>query len=245
MTFTSEKELVDAYLTTIDRTAWTVYPETGDFDVLLSRKCDGFQVGIEAKLSLNMKVVLQAADLAVQPRAVMQPGPDCRAVLVPWQKKRREQTEFAALVKALHLVVVRVSAGEGRPWASCTLPREHSPAEPWPEHFPAQRIALPDYIPDVAAGVAAPTKLTDWKIKAIKIYVLLMARGYLVRKDFARFGISPSTWTQRGWIIASQTRGQWVLGSNIPNFEKQHPENFQQIKDDFAIWNSRDLEGVI
>ena len=80
MKFENEAHLVRAFCSTVGP-AWTIYPETGDFDLLLSRKLDGFQIGIEAKMSLNMKVVAQAADLAITGRSALRPGPDCRAVL--------------------------------------------------------------------------------------------------------------------------------------------------------------------
>ena len=241
MIFNSEKELVDTFRQLVDPDDWQIYPETGNFDLLLSRRADGFQIGVEAKLKLNAKVVCQAADLTRNP---MNPGPDCRAVLIPWTKGR---TEFHTLLEVLQIVVVRVGGRSGRPWLSCALPRleARSSTKEWPEHFPAARLELPDYIPDVEAGVKGPTKLTHWKIKAIKLVILLRNRGYLVRKDFQRFDCSPSTWTQRGWLVPGPVRGQWVEGQGIPDFEKQHPLNFKQIASDFDRWNARDLEGVI
>ena len=247
MNFDSEKHLVDTFIATVDKTIWTPYPETGDFDLLLSRVSDGFQIGVEAKLSLNTKVIIQAADLS---RNHMRPGPDCRAVLVPSSPRKREQGDYAALLQALQIVVIRVGGRGAAPWVSKGLPA--APDGPvggyrseWPEHFPAERITLPEYVPDVAAGVKGPTKLTRWKVQAIKLVILLRRRGYLVRRDFVRLGVHPSIWTQRRWIVQGAVRGQWVEGSGIPDFERQHPLNFIQISNDFDKWNARDLEGYI
>lgn len=242
MNFASERELAQTFCGLVNQTVWTIYPETGNFDLLLSRNSDGFQIGIEAKLTLNMKVVAQAADLATGGRGAALPGPDCRAVLVPWTKR---PCSFTAVIRALQIVVLRVSGRKDSPCLSTGLPDAENSRGAWPEHFPATRLPLPDYVPDVAAGVAAPTKLTHWKIKAIKLKILLEKRGYLTRNDFIRFDISPSTWTQRGWIIQSNIRGHWVAGIGIPEFEKQHPVNYAQIEGDFPKWNSRDLEGII
>lgn len=242
MEFNSEQHLVEAFVSTVGPD-WTVYPETGNFDILLHRKADGFQVGIEAKLSLNTKVICQAADLS---RRFDCPGPDCRAVLVPWTKRKREQEDLRLLLEALQIVVLRVGGRAGSPWVSKGLPAPAArPQEGWPEHFPASRIVLPDYIPDVAAGVKGPVKLTHWKVRAIRLVILLRRRGYIVRSDFGRLGLSPSIWTQRGWLINGPVRGQWIEGTNIPDFESQHPVNFKQIMDDFENWNLRDLEGYI
>jgi len=240
MIFRTERQLVETYVQTVDSARWQVYPETGNFDLLLSRKEDGFQIGIEAKLKLNTKVICQAADLAIGRSLGV--GPDCRAVLVP---HGQERNEYGPLLKALQIVVLRVSGRSHAPWVTPGLPAAPEARGEWPEHFPAQRLELPDYVPDVAAGVASPTKLTLWKIKAIKISLILKKRGYLVRRDFARFDISPSVWTQRGWIVASDSRGRWIEGVGIPDFEKQHPINYAQIEADYMKWNSRDLEGII
>lgn len=245
MEFKTERDLVETFLQVIDTDVWQPYAETGGFDLLLSRKFDGFQIGIEAKLTLNTKVITQAANLAVSPRQINSEGPDCRAVLVPWQRSRREQGDYQALLHALQIVVLRIGGRTARPWLSQSLPVAPETGSGWPEHFPASRITLPDYIPDVAAGVASPIRLTAWKIKAIKIVVLLRHRGYLVREDFRRLQVSPSTWTQRGWIVPGPIRGRWIEGSGIPDFKAQHPVNFDQIAANMGKWNSRDLEGVI
>lgn len=239
MIFESEKHLVDAFLGTVDHSVWKVYPETGGFDLLLSRISDQFQIGIEAKLKLNLRVITQAADLAVNGRNAIHPGPDCRAVLVPNEKGRNDYT---ALLRALQIVVLRVGGRVGAPWVSMGLPSGPETRSEWPEHFPLTRLPLPDYIPDVAAGVRGPTKLTMWKVKAIKLTLVLRSRGYLVRQDFIRFDISPSTWTQRGWIVGSSIRGRWIEGTGIPDFAAQHPLNFEQIKADMPKWNVRDPE---
>ena len=240
MNFQSEKELVDTFLGCVNRDIWNVYPETGDFDLLLSRREDGFQIGVEAKLTLNMKVVAQAADLTQGRYGALRPGPDCRAVLVPQKKDR---SEFASLLRALQVVVLRVGGRVGSPWINKALPDGPAARSEWPEHFPETRVLLPEYIPDVDAGVKGPTKLTIWKVKAIKLVILLERRGYLVRKDFARFDLSPSVWTQRQWIVPSETRGRYVRGpAEMPDFQKQHPVNYIEILNDFDKWNARDPE---
>lgn len=245
MNFTSENHLVETFLAMVDKSVWTIYPETANFDLLLSRNVDGFQIGIEAKLSLNTKVICQAANLITGKHGITTPGPDCRAVLVPYGKRKREQDDYASLLQALQIVVLRVGGRGSSPWVSRGLPAVAGPRCEWPEHFPHSRLQLPDYVPDVAAGVKGPTKLTLWKVAAIKMVVLLRHRGYVVRRDFIRLGIHPSTWTQRGWLVPSETRGQWIEGSGIPDFAAQHPVNFQQIANDLDKWNARDLEGVI
>ncbi len=80
--FIKESDLCAAFTQAVARDLdWTAFNETAGFDILLVRK-DGIQIGIEAKLKLNAKVVTQALPrwLGVEYGAI---GPHYRAVLVP------------------------------------------------------------------------------------------------------------------------------------------------------------------
>lgn len=216
---------------------WTAYPETGGFDILLSRDADGFQIGIEAKLTLNAKVICQAAE-GRSIWAVAASGPDCRAVLVPHSKMRR--SDFGKLLDLLNIVVITFqTSGAYGHLINPQLPQfdGYGPATSWPEFAPVSRIPLPDYVPDVTAGASGPLKLTDWKVKAIKIVLTLEKRGWIARQDFKHFQISMSMWTQSGWI--AQRPGEKVWRANrMPDFRAQHPVNFAQIEADYAKWQA-------
>ena len=192
----------------IERDRWIAYPETADFDVLLRREFDGAQIGIEAKLRLNAHVVAQAL-----PRyrwAPVPEGPDYRAVLVPWNAVDTGMGEICA---ALGITVIRVSpngygVGEG-PRFSPDLPHADGRFRnnDWFEWCPDQRCKLPDYVPDVIAGSSAPTKLTPWKIAAIKLAIILEDRP-VTRDDFRALDLSPSRWMQNpgAWLTAVAKR---------------------------------------
>jgi hypothetical protein len=91
--FESEAALVAAYCTYVDRInyayrhlpeshmRWTVYAETAGFDLLLVQDVTGVQVGIEAKLTLNLKVLEQALPSRYDGFHRPSVGPDYRAVL--------------------------------------------------------------------------------------------------------------------------------------------------------------------
>ena len=228
--FKSEAELCAVFISTVDKRSWTPYPETAGFDILLSRKKDGFQIGIEAKLRLNVEVLNQALP-AYKWDAVVQ-GPDCRAVLVP-------QYANGGLSK--------ICDGLGITLISCWKPNSYrhqnfTPTLPdgnwhddWHEWCPLQRHNLPDYIPDVTAGCSAPLQLTEWKIKAIKLAIILDERP-VTRADFKALRIDPSRWTDRftGWL--NQTEAGYVRGKHCPDFKAQHPVNYEQIKADREKW---------
>ncbi len=61
--FKTEAELCAAFIEYAQRgEAWTAYAETCGWDILLVRKADGFQIGIQAKLNYNMKVLSQCLE---------------------------------------------------------------------------------------------------------------------------------------------------------------------------------------
>lgn len=232
--FAKETDLCAAFIASLPK-GWTAYNETGGFDILLSRDVDGFQIGIEAKLKLNAKVVCQAAE-DVGSYAVDMPGPDCRAVLIP----RGVSLDMARVCEFLGITVIRQERLENRRVHDAFRPSLPSindgwMARNWHERAPASRIKLPDYVPDVGAGDKSPLQLTPWKVKAIKIAVTLNKRGYITRADFKHHQISMSMWSQSRWIKLDSARRVWTA-NRVPDFRAQHPTNYAQIEADYPKW---------
>lgn len=233
--FAKETDLCSAFIAALPK-GWTAYPETGGFDILLVRAVDGMQIGVEAKLKLNAKVVMQAAE-SLSHYSAARPQPDCRAVLIP----SGVSYDMAGVCGYLGITVITVATREEnrryQPFHP-SLPKlddSYWAGDDWFERCPAKRIDLPDWVPDVRAGDSAPSALTHWKIGAIKLVVTLDRRGYLTRQDFAHFKISMSRWTQGKWIV-KDGQGGWVAGPHMPAFKRQHPVNFDQIAADFEKW---------
>ncbi|WP_379069284.1 hypothetical protein ACHMW4_04110 [Mesorhizobium sp. UC22_110] len=234
--FATEADLCKAFIEALPK-EWTAYPETGGFDILLSRNADGFQIGVEAKLRLNAKVITQAAEYAGY-HYVDRPGPDCRAVLIP----EGVSMELSAVCELLGITVVAMHTPSKWRRSFGFLPDLPKPdngswRNDWQELCPATRIVLPDWVPDVGAGRSAPVALTDWKILAIKIVITLAKRGYVTRQDFAFFKISMSRWTQERWL-KQDGNGGWIAGDRMPDFKAQHPVNYPQIEADFEKWKN-------
>ena len=234
--FAREAELCAAFLGALPE-GWVAYPETGGFDILLVRDADGFQIGIEAKLRLNARVIRQVCEANV-PDQLTGPNPDCRAVLVPHGTAGADLIE---LCKLLGITVVTVGAGQ-HPTFTPALPRpgQDAKSKVWFELSPSQRVALPDYVPDVEAGAARPLRLTAWKIKAIRIAVTLERRGFVLRDDFKHHQISMQRWIapRFGWLLR-QERG-WGRGPHLPDFRAQHPKNWEQIGAGYDRWRLPD-----
>lgn len=267
----SEADLCRAFVSALP-SGWTCYAETCGFDMVLVHEL-GPQIAVEAKLTLNAKVLAQV----IERRERSAKGPDFRAVLVG-----SASADVMPLAAALGVTVLTVKdqtfwadpwhgAGtrakvlEPWNWQGALQPDfEISPKLPefkgvtpralerelvansdywwsgrdWHDEAPADRLQLPDYVPDVEAGKPSPLTLSEWKIKAIKICLLVERLGSVTRAHFADIGISPSRWTDGYWLRKGAGRGHWEAGPRFPanQFRREHPEVFAQIEADFAKW---------
>lgn len=234
--FASEADLCAAFIAHLEK-GWTAYPETAGWDILLVRDSDGFQVGVEAKLRLNAKVISQALEAGQWMCA--EAGPDCRAVLVPDGTGR----DFEPICAYIGLTIIKMRSWEGD---ACYWSVPYDPPLPvdtvrftsgaWRECCPIRRYDLPAYVPDVPAGASGPVQLTDWKIKAIKIAVILEKAGFVTRLDFNQIRIDIRLWLpgRRGWL--APTEQGFVAGRSFPDFRAQHPQVYEQIAADADDW---------
>lgn len=238
--FESESDLCARFIAAIDAEDWTAYAETGGWDILLVRKADGFQIGIEAKLKFTPEVISQCLEEFGGWNAD-RPGPDCRAVLVP---SKGVQHHLHRICMYIGITVIQVESPHADAnyikWNGAFRPKlpkfRNDHGDDWPEHAPAKRIKLPDYVPDVAAGAKSPLQLTSWKIKAIKVAITLEKRGHLTRKDFAHLHIDHRLWIapEKSWLVVSD--GVFMAGTKMPKFKKQHPKVYAEIAKDFDRW---------
>jgi hypothetical protein len=230
--FATEVDLCARFIAGLEK-GWTPYAETSGWDILLVRDQDGFQIGIEAKLKLNLDVINQAIEDSIY--WVDHAGPDCRAVLVP-----EGEAGFDRIADYIGITIIRVrppyEKGISGPVFTPYLPKlkEDWMHSEWHEWCPAKRHTLPEYVPDVAAGSSAPVQLTSWKIAAIKIMVTLEQRGYVTREDFKALKIDHRRWLKpNSWLVVEN--GRYVRG-HMPDFKAQHPKVYEQIAADAPKW---------
>ncbi|WHQ69454.1 hypothetical protein [Methylorubrum extorquens] len=241
----TEADLCAAFIAAVPKqerrglSKWVAYPETAGFDILLVR-ADGFQIGIEAKLALNSRVVSQILPYREGWHYGTTAGPDCRAVLVPSEKCNADLVRICA---ALGVTVIRLHTDplkHGGHWGnpfSPYLPDERTGlgTDEWHPWAPPECCPVPEYVPDVQAGASAPVKLSEWKVKAIRLSVILEERA-VTRADFKALQLSPTNWLcPRGWLERGEGGG-WVRCARTPDFETQHPTNYAQIRADRARW---------
>lgn len=230
---------------------WISYPETSSWDILLVRKADGFQIGIQAKLRFNTDVINQALDEYGAYHADRM-APDCRAVLVPAD----QGGGFERICKYIGLTIIRVTDAESQKkmggWGYRALSRNifepalpklgesHINVQNWFEWAPTHRHRLPEYVPDVVAGSPSPVQLTDWKIAAIKIAVILDRRGFVSRSDFKHINIDHRRWlpSGAGWLVLAG--GVYRKSMGFPDFKAQHPRVYDEIAADYDKWKPVD-----
>jgi hypothetical protein len=233
----------------VERSGWVFYAETGGWDAVLVRPADGFQIGVEGKLSVNAKVLCQVLE---HDHGYDSGGPDCWAILAP-----REKTVSGLSTIARRLGVVIIGASPPDNWRRSKGPvfepelpdlndrfslRNDAARWSWPEHAPDTRIKLPDYVPDVQAGRPSPQALTPWKVGALKVMVVLELQGHITRADFKALGMDYRRWVQF-WL--TKPRGpdgafiqtlNWIECAATPDFRRQHPTNYAQVMAARAKW---------
>lgn len=222
---------------------WVSYAETGGHDILLVRKTDGFQIGIQAKLRLGIAVINQAIEEG-QSYRVCNPGPDCRAIMVP----EGCNGDFGRIAAYIGFTIIEVRArGERRFGTGYQNRAVFTPALPtdghswqnrdWSECLPTKRHALPAYIPDVKAGAPAPVQLTDWKIGAMKIAITSARRGFVTRADFKAHCIDHRRFTAAdGWLTKCACGAGWFARNIGLGFDIQHQRVYKEIVADADKW---------
>lgn len=222
-TFETEADLCKAFIAWAEREKYICYPETAGFDILMVDK-DGFQTGVEAKLRFNITVLSQAL-----PRYNAETGPDYRAVLVP-----ESMGDWRELCAHLGLGIFYCTTRGYTPrYGYHCFARDDHYLEPF-DWNPVHRCKLPEYMPDVPAGVPSPVILSEWKIGALKVLARIEVSGWITRREISGFGIDPRRWTSGdGWLVPfdgdPKRGGRWTRGK-CPAFDQQHPEVYARIK---------------
>jgi len=218
--FHTEAELCAAFLQWLTRyPEWTAYAETEGWDILLAHH-DGTQIGIQAKLKFNMKVLEQSVESGLGWEAT---GPDYRAVLVP------DGQGSVEICNALGLTLIR-------PHRHWNKGYEFNPGldyrswERWHFSNPEKRHELPRFVPDVAAGSSAPCQLTKWKIGALEICAVLEIAGIVTRQDFKRAGVDHRRWVESWLEPVPNAPGKWRWKNGTKQgFETAHPVIYPKV----------------
>lgn len=255
----TEAELCEDFTGGARALGWTVYPETAGFDLLLAGP-DGVQIGVEAKLRPNLAVVAQLCRHAGLRAAGHRKwgAPDYLCALIG-----RSTADFGTVIGRLGFELVDGGAAtktrhyddQAAEWfqkygRSYLASRDADPPEnPWaavrPEYVAlwrrfsdgTSRCDLPDFVPNLRAGVPSPLQLTPWKVKAIRLCAVLRERGWVTTADFKALDLSPTTWTRgpSSWLVDSGVRegrrSRLVARPGVRLPDEQRPELTRQVLD--------------
>lgn len=211
----TEAEICDIFRTAAEGDGWVVYPEIGQWDLLLvwsgdhpqwrgTPKIDpGTQIGIEAKLRANVDALAQCIE---RPKTT---GPDYRAVLAP-----RVGASFRTVAKALSVATYSIAGNTPKPdgdldsdlvYMSRGGIRQPIMAPPMDlQWHPKRRHKLPPIVPTFSGGEASPRSLTRWRISALRIMARLRAGEEMSAADFRAAGTDHRIWVQYGWVLRSR-----------------------------------------
>lgn len=209
----TEAELCAAFRAAAEGDGWVVYPEVAGWDLVLVWPGEspvppgaadiprGTQVGVEAKLRGNAEVLAQVIG---RTRWKGTPRPDFAAVLVPHASDAFETVAGALGVGVYtlrHAAPYRVRrwGDYERERKTIAAPHARESAEPVVRRGTAKRLWLPPVVPTIEAGHPAPSPLTPWRVKAIRLCAILRARGYLTGGDFKDAAVNPQVWRDR-WV---------------------------------------------
>lgn len=218
--FASEAAMCASFSGAATAQGWTVYPETSGWDLLLVN--EETQIGVEAKLRPNLKLLGQIAERMERPT-----GPDFVAGLVPSRERDRD---FWHIAGALGIIVFCQEVGKYDWQTGRTLPPDwplisnrilHARVHAFPE--PSW---TPPLVPTLPAGVPCPVKLTPWKIKALELLARLEVRGFVTAADMRECGLAPTIWYSRYLESTHGARGCWKRRSDVVLADAQHPVEF-------------------
>jgi hypothetical protein len=264
--FAKETDLCCAFLDSLPP-AWKKYPEQADWDILIQR--GRIQVGIQAKLVADTKVLLQALPfIPGDPET----GPAYRAVLIgEWtgrtaKARQRARMEFCALARHLRLLVVRPPPSAGGGWLDMgTNMTRLIDRFPWRvidwRHYrwhPSAPLWVPPFEPDLPAGVPSPAHVTPWHLAAMLMHAECERKGWICLTDARRIvgsleGVDfhPASILKRYWFAtqeaASGRQKKWrplkEKWRRAKTPAEKWPDIWRQVKDSGFLKNpERDHE---
>lgn len=233
VTFKSEADLCSAFIAWAEKQGAKCYAEWAGWDILVVM-ASGEQIGVQAKLSLNDEVMLQA--LPSQHAHDEDPGPDFRAILVPHSADARGMIahrigliRFEALPELIPMSArlrgewTGEKTFQGNFCGSVAFVDRRN----WVDWFPFKRLEVPETSTDSVAGSPSPITLTPWKRDALRLLAILEVEGRIHSKRIKdELGLAPSRWMQYRWLEMHGERGFWVRGEKCPPFDKQHPSAY-------------------
>jgi hypothetical protein len=241
--FKTEKELCDKFSEHMRSYNWIIYPETCGWDLLLAR--NKIQVGVQAKLKPNMKVITQA----LPNKITIQDGPHYRAVLLANNMKigyYGMNVDFIKLCNHLKILIFVKHRYLDYQWISGIHNRDkindYANIDFRYYRWNTKKLEwLPPYVPEYEAGIPSPKSVTPYKIMLCRLEVLECQKGWICRDDVTKeakkvgLNINPSS-ILRGYFrntkepVSKKSRQKrWKLVDSYQTPSKLYPDVFGNI----------------
>lgn len=211
---------------------WRVLPEYPDstLDLLLIAEewCStkgakpGMQIGVQAKMSSNPELLNQLLKSS-EVRSYRTKGPDYVCALVPVRPRTPTEQTIEYAVQRLRLGFFYVYSYFEGTYTSKRKNLEDLSYCGDPLKFKS-RIDLPEIESWTEPGVASPTPITNWKLRAIKFCIEAASLGdKLDYTLFSKHKMHIQTWLHARWIIQTGKEGRRFLYSLNPD-SKDRPD---------------------
>ena len=234
MTHQRESDLCDAFAALAAGHGWTVYPETGAWDLLLAAS-DGTQIGVQAKLKANLGVITQAL-----PRFRQQTGPHFRAILTACGC---ELETVCRPLKLLRFAMLGTISNRpiwmGEHYLTSAPDRE---SYRWMTTHP---VILPCIVPCHSGGCPSPLVLSRWKIGALRVLARCELRGYVTTADGKEVDHDMGYMIRARMLVYHGREGRritYTLGEHRKRPDLQHPQEYLQILAQEAAANGVDRQ---
>lgn len=234
--FESEAHLCDVFATDCRARGYRIYPEhEAGWDLVVVAP-DGTITGVEAKMRGTCEAIYQAWDRSRR-RAQWDAEhlPHHAATLVPAPLP----TGFPEVAHQLGIgaIAYRVDG--------IKLASERGTYDRWSAGHDWERVEdqlrlgermsggiwLPPVEGGVAAGVANPLRVTQWKIRAIRLCLRLRRVGHLTTLDFRELGVDIRRWVAHdrwlrrdGDVVVGGKRVARYVAGTAKLFDETHPE---------------------
>lgn len=224
---------------------WKIYPEVSNYDLVIVSTTEkypfkiGDQIGIEAKLKPNVKVLSQIIEKMSDHK-----GPNWIATLTPYITE-----EFASVSKFL-----RISNIFAFDKANDPVSQQKNKLRSTFKHFSNINrkfykvpLWVPDYEIDIEAGAASPKSVSPWKVKAVEFVININKNknGLMTSQDFRDYGVGNyQTWLDRGWIKYSGMKDGkhklWIFTKHPERPDLRWPEITKSIISSLSETNGQE-----
>lgn len=221
MTDPRESDVCDAFAVIAQRHGWTVYPETGGWDLLL---VNGDQIGVQAKVRANLAVIQQALP---GPYAMTAVGPHFRAILTA---DGMELDPICRPLRLLRFSLLFMDRREPMEFGTNML-TDATAREPY-RWQTVRPVALPCVVPMHSGGCPSPLVLSRWKIGALRVLARCQLRGWVTTADGQDCNHDMGYMIRTGMLVRIGMDGRRIkyqVGEHRKRPDRQHPQEFAQI----------------